>query len=292
MNKKGIITKSQKDLYYVIADEIVYQAKARGLFREKNIKPIVGDKVEINILQDGTAYIENVLERKNSLVRPPIANIDQILLVHSLVNPKINYTTFDKYLIMLEHFGIEVNLIINKIELASESEIQEFKNIYDKTKYRYIFTSAEENIGIDELKAIMKDKISSFAGPSGVGKSTLLNLLHDSFDVETGNISKKTSRGKHTTRHTELFEIDKNTFIFDTPGFSSLDLSFIKDEKLLKQYFDEFLTYQKMCKFNNCDHINEPKCAVKDALEKGEISKSRYDNYIYIYNELKRERKY
>lgn len=292
MNKKGIITKSQKDLYYVIADEIVYQAKARGLFREKNIKPIVGDKVEINILQDGTAYIENVLERKNSLVRPPIANIDQILLVHSLVNPKINYTTFDKYLIMLEHFGIEVNLIINKIELASESEIQEFKNIYDKTKYRYIFTSAEENIGIDELKAIMKDKISSFAGPSGVGKSTLLNLLHHSFDVETGNISKKTSRGKHTTRHTELFEIDKNTFIFDTPGFSSLDLSFIKDEKLLKQYFDEFLTYQKMCKFNNCDHINEPKCAVKDALEKGEISKSRYDNYIYIYNELKRERKY
>lgn len=292
MNKKGIITKSQKDLYYVIADEIVYQAKARGLFREKNIKPIVGDKVEINILQDGTAYIENVLERKNSLVRPPIANIDQILLVHSLVNPKINYTTFDKYLIMLEHFGIEVNIIINKIELASETEIQDFKNIYDKTKYRYIFTSAEENIGIDELKAIMKDKISSFAGPSGVGKSTLLNLLHDSFDVETGKISKKTSRGKHTTRHTELFEIDKNTFIFDTPGFSSLDLSFIKDEKLLKQYFDEFLIYQKMCKFNNCDHINEPKCAVKDALEKGEISKSRYDNYIYIYNELKRERKY
>lgn len=292
MNKKGIITKSQKDLYYVISEDIVYQAKARGLFRERNIKPIVGDKVEINILDDGTAYIENVLERKNSLVRPPIANIDQILLVHSLVNPKINYTTFDKYLIMLEHYCIEVIIIINKIELANDEEIEEFRKIYDKTKYKYLFTSAEENIGIDELKSIMRDKISSFAGPSGVGKSTLLNLLHENFDAETGNISKKTSRGKHTTRHTELFEIDKNTFIFDTPGFSSLDLSFIEDEKLLKLYFDEFSHYNKKCKFNNCEHINEPKCAVKDALEDGKISKTRYDNYLYIFKELKNERKY
>lgn len=292
MNEIGIITKSQKELYYVKTEENTFKSKARGVFRDKNIKPLVGDKVEIQILEDGTAYIEKVFERKNSLVRPPIANIDQIILISSLVEPKLNYTIFDKYLVMLEHFGIDVKIVINKIELASEAEIEEFNKIYSLTDYNYIFTSAVENIGIDELKTMMSGKISSFAGPSGVGKSTLLNRISSEINAETGDISKKTSRGKHTTRHVELFELYEDTFIFDTPGFSSLALDFIEEFRDVKEYFTEFKKYKQDCKFANCLHLNEPNCAVKSALENGEISQSRYNNYKYIIDEIKNNRRY
>lgn len=292
MNRLGIINKSQKEIYHVLVDGKEYLCKARGVFREKSIKPLVGDKVEIQILDDSTGYIENVLERKNSLVRPPIANVDQLLLVSSLTNPKLNYNIFDKYLVMLEHFGIPVRLVINKADLASVDEIREFEDIYSKTNYEYIFTSAEKNHGIDDLKNMLKGKISSFAGPSGVGKSTLLNLLHEDFYAETGNISDKTQRGKHTTRHVELFEIDDETFIFDTPGFSALNIDFIESYEDLKNYFTEFNKYSSQCKFRNCMHINEPQCAVKKAIEDSLISKNRYENYIYLVEEIKRERKY
>lgn len=292
MNRLGIINKSQKEIYHVLVDGKEYLCKARGVFREKSIKPLVGDKVEIQILDDSTGYIENVLERKNSLVRPPIANVDQLLLVSSLTNPKLNYNIFDKYLVMLEHFGITVKLVINKVDLASVDEIREFEDIYSKTNYEYIFTSAEKNHGIDDLRNMLKGKISSFAGPSGVGKSTLLNLLHEDFYAETGNISDKTQRGKHTTRHVELFEIDDETFIFDTPGFSALNIDFIESYEDLKNYFTEFNKYSSQCKFRNCMHINEPQCAVKKAIEDSLISKNRYENYIYLVEEIKRERKY
>lgn len=292
MNRLGIINKSQKEIYHVLVDGKEYLCKARGVFREKSIKPLVGDKVEIQILDDSTGYIENVLERKNSLVRPPIANVDQLLLVSSLTNPKLNYNIFDKYLVMLEHFGIPVRLVINKADLASVDEIREFEDIYSKTNYEYIFTSAEKNHGIDDLKNMLKGKISSFAGPSGVGKSTLLNLLHEDFYAETGNISDKTQRGKHTTRHVELFEIDDETFIFDTPGFSALNIDFIESYEDVKNYFTEFNKYSSQCKFRNCMHMNEPQCAVKKAIEDSLISKNRYENYIYLVEEIKRERKY
>ncbi|MFM1524722.1 MULTISPECIES: ribosome small subunit-dependent GTPase A [Helcococcus] len=292
METKGIIIKSQKELYYVKYKNQLYMCKARGVFRERNLKPLVGDKVDIQILDENTGYIEKVYDRKNSLIRPPIANIDQILLVHSLVDPEINYVTFDKYLVMLEHYDIPVKIVINKADLATEEDIKKFEKIYSKTNYEYIFTSAYEKKGIRKLHELMKDKISSFAGPSGVGKSTILNLLHEDFDVKTGNISNKTSRGKHTTRHTELFEIDENTFIFDTPGFSSLDLNFIKNYRDIKKYYPEFEILKNKCKFNDCDHINEPKCAVKYELEKNNLSKNRYESYLYIYNEIKNGRKY
>lgn len=292
MNKKGLITKLQKELYFVEAEGKVYPAKARGLFRDKNIKPLVGDRVAIQVLDDGTAYIEEVFERKNSLIRPAIANIDQILLVQSLKEPDINYTTFDKYLVMLEHYEIPVVIVINKIDLANKEDIDKFSEIYSNANYKIIYQSAIDNDGMSALLAQMKGKISAFAGPSGVGKSTTLNLLHDKFDAETGDISSKTQRGKHTTRHTELFSIDEDTFVFDTPGFSSLDLSFIEDEKSLAPYFPEFREVARDCKFNNCVHINEPKCMVKEHLKDGKISHSRYDNYLYIYDEIKNERKY
>lgn len=288
---KGLITKSQKEIYYVLVNNTIYMCKARGNFREKNIKPLVGDKVIVQILENNTGYITEILDRKNEIIRPPIANIDQVLLVHSLTSPKINYRIFDKYLVMLEHFNIPVVLIINKIDLSNEADVENFEKIYDKTKYKYIFTSVKENIGIDKLKSLLKDKVSTFAGPSGVGKSSILNLLHDDIDSKTGNISEKTLRGRHTTRHIELFEIDANSFIFDTPGFSSLDLSFIEDENEIKYYFPEFNENNK-CKFNDCNHINEPGCEIKKLLGEDKISKLRYENYLYMFNQKKDERKY
>lgn len=288
----GLIVKSQKELYYVKCENDIYLCKARGVFREKNIKPLVGDKVVIQVLEDYKGYIEEVLERKNSLIRPPIANIDQIIMVYSLKEPQINYAIFDKYLVMLEHFNIPVIIVINKIELADENDKMKFEEIYSKTDYNFIYTSVIENKGINNLHEVLKGKISSFAGPSGVGKSSLINLLHQDINMETGDISKKTSRGKHTTRHVEIFEISKNTFIFDTPGFSSLSLDFIKDFRDVKNYFTEFHKLNSNCKFNNCEHINEPKCAVKSGLKNNTISISRYENYKYIREEIKNRKEY
>lgn len=292
MNKKGIIVQSQKEIYHVLHEGKVYLCKARGLFRDKSIKPLVGDRVDFTILENNTGHINKVYERKNSLIRPPIANIDQLLLVSSLTNPKLNYNLFDKYLVMLEHFNIPVKIVINKVDLASEEEIMQFKSIYDKTGYEYIFTSAKNVDGISELKTLLNGKTSSFAGPSGVGKSTLLNLLHDDFDAETGSISEKNLRGKHTTRHVEIFEIDEDTFIFDTPGFSALNISFISNYEDVKNYFIEFKKFRNHCKFRNCMHINEPSCAVKEAVNNDLISLSRYNNYKYLVDEIKNERKY
>lgn len=292
MYKKGVIIKSQKELYHVKTENFEYLCKARGVFREKKIKPIVGDKVLVQILDNNTAYIEEIFNRKNFLIRPPIANVDQILLVHTLQEPLINYLTFDKYLVMLEHYKIPVKIIINKIELTNDAQKQEFEEIYSKTNYDYLYTSTRTGIGIDNLEKLLINKISSFAGPSGVGKSTLLNRISDDFEVQTADISKKTSRGRHTTRHVELFEIFENSYLFDTPGFSALNLSFIDDFKYVKNYFNEFKKYSLECKFKDCEHINEPKCGVKEAVENGKISKSRYNNYIFIREEIKKERKY
>lgn len=292
MNKIGIITKSQKELYFVAAEDKEYKCKARGVFRDKNIKPLVGDKVKIQVLDDDNAYIEEVFDRKNFLIRPSISNIDQILLVSSLASPKLNYTILDKYLLMLEHFSIDVKIIINKIELASQEEIDKFKDIYEKTPYDFYFTSASDGQGIKEVEELLKNKISAFAGPSGVGKSSLLNLFSEDFNAETGNISKKTLRGKHTTRHVELFQLDSNSFIFDTPGFTAIDLSFIEDYKEVKEYFRDFDEFKNSCKFSDCSHINEPSCAVKKAVEDNLISRNRYENYIYISKEIQDKRRY
>lgn len=292
MNKKGIIYKTQKELYYVLSDEVSYKCKARGVFRDRNIKPLVGDYVEIQVLENGEGLIEHVLPRKSQLIRPPVANIDQILLVLTVKSPNVNYNLVDKYLVMLEHFGVDVVMVINKSDLLSNEDKAEFKEVYSKTGYRLIFTSAIKNEGIDELKDMLMNRISTLAGPSGVGKSTLLNLFHDDLEVETGDISKKTKRGKHTTRHTELFEIFENTFILDTPGFSSLDLSFIEEEGEIREFYPEFVKLQKLCRFQNCQHIKEPNCAVKEAIDKKEISLKRYENYLLIRDEIIKNRRF
>ena len=292
MANKGIIFKAQKELYYVLFEEKIYKCKARGVFRERNIKPLVGDWVDIKILDNNEGFIEYVYERKSKLDRPPVANIDQIILVLTLKSPNINYNLVDKYLVMLEHYDLPVVIVVNKIDLISKEDINEFTQIYEQSGYSVIFTSAKDEVGIEELKNTLKNKITSLAGPSGVGKSTLLNLLHEDIEVETGSISDKTKRGKHTTRHTELFELMPNSYLLDTPGFSSLDLSFIEDETNVRLFYPEFRKIQNQCKFQNCQHLKEPKCKVKDLLEKGLIATKRYENYQLIRDEIKNNRRY
>lgn len=293
MSDRPIIYKTQKDLYHVLFKDRKYLCKARGVLRERNIKPLVGDFVKLTILNDGEGLIEGIIDRKNSLIRPPVANVDQIVLVLTLKSPNLNYMLADKYLLMLEHYGLEVIIVFNKVDLIEDGEIKDLLSIYEKTGHKIIFTSTLTNEGLDEIKDLLSNKISALAGPSGVGKSSILNMIsREEIRVETGEISKKTKRGKHTTRHTELFEIFDQAFILDTPGFSSLDLSFIEDANELKNYYPEFVNNSNTCKFQDCQHINEPICGIKQALEVGRISRKRYENYLLIREEILKNRRY
>ncbi len=293
MSDRPIIFKTQKDLYHVLYKDKKYLCTARGVMRERSIKPLVGDFVDLTILSDEKGLIEAVVDRKNSLIRPPVANIDQIVLVLTLKSPNLNYMLADKYLLMLEHYGLDVVLVFNKVDLIRDEEKEDLLSIYGKTGHKIIFTSTLTDEGIDDIRDLLTNKISALAGPSGVGKSSILNMISkEEISVETGSISKKTKRGRHTTRHTELFEIFDQAFILDTPGFSSLDLSFIEDADEIKNYYPEFVTYSDGCKFQDCQHINEPICGVKNALEAGKLSKKRYDNYLLIREEILKNRRY
>lgn len=288
----AIIIKSQKELYYIYDGKKIYMAKARGVFREKKVKPLVGDYVIADLLDDGKAYIDLIKDRKSQIIRPPVANVDQVLLVLSLVQPKINYNITDKYLIMLDHLGINVAIALNKADLLSNEQIEEFKYIYGKSGYKIFVISNKNKLGHDDLFNYLHGKVTGLAGPSGVGKSSLLNCLQKENIVETGSVSEKTKRGKHTTRHSEIFPLGSNTYILDTPGFSSLNLSFIEDPNMLRQYYREFIDEQKKCRFSNCQHINEPQCRIKELVNCGLISKNRYDNYLFLRDEIIKERKY
>lgn len=288
---EGIIIKGVGGLYEVKTDKRTYQCRARGLFRKKKITPLVGDKVRIDEIEEDTGYIIEILDRSTELIRPPVANVNQVVIVFAIKKPMPNLWLLDKFIILAEKEGLDIVICINKIDLSSDDEIKSFNNIYDKTGYKIIFTSCKEEKGIDSLKEALKDKITVFSGPSGVGKSTLLNKIQPDLQLKTGDISQKTNRGKHTTRHTELMELENGGWVLDTPGFSSLDLDFINEEDL-GDYFSEIDEYSVYCKFRGCRHDKEPQCAVKDAVDKGEISKSRYENYLLFLEELKNNRRY
>ena len=291
---QGKIVKGIAGFYYVhVVESGLYECKAKGIFRKEKLKPLVGDMVEIDILDETEkkGNIVKILERKNELIRPAVANIDQALVVFAVTKPKPHFNLLDRFLIMMESKDNPVILCFNKKDIATEPEIQELKEIYAACGYQMIFTSALEEDNVDEVKQLLRGKTTAIAGPSGVGKSSLINIFQPDAKMETGSISEKIERGRHTTRHSELIWIEENTYIMDTPGFSSLYTNEFEKEEL-KYYFREFEQYEGQCKFLGCDHIHEPGCRVKQALEEGGIHPVRYQNYLEMYQELKDKRRY
>ncbi|MCT4598701.1 MAG: ribosome small subunit-dependent GTPase A [Vallitalea sp.] len=285
----GKIIKGIAGFYYIhIPEKGIFECKARGVFRNKNIKPLIGDNVEIDILEneDMKGNILEILPRTNSLIRPTVANVDQAVIVFAVNNPKPNFNLLDKFLIMAERQNIDVIICFNKLDTLCEEEVKKIEEAYVKTGYRVILTSAKQDIGIKLLKESLYNKTTVFAGPSGVGKSSILNEIQSEEKLETGEISNKIKRGKHTTRHATLLAFHKDSYVVDTPGFSSLCIEDIEKEQL-KQYFIEFDKYEDSCRFYGCNHISEPNCAVKDAVNNGDISDTRYESYKLLYNELK-----
>lgn len=286
---KGRIIKGIGGLYYIAVDKYVYKCRARGIFRKNKLTPTVGDYVEISVqdeqAKEGT--IEKILERKNILSRPRVANIDCAVITFAAASPDINRDLLDRFLILAEYNHIEdIIICINKCELAPQN-VSLLKEIYEPA-YKVVGVSAAENKNTDTLRSLLSGRVSVFAGPSGVGKSSLINTFGSGIMQKTGEISKKIERGKHTTRQVELLEISRDTFIMDSPGFTSLETDFLKAEEL-QYYFREFQPYLGKCRFNDCTHISEPDCAVKEKVGTI-INKERYYRFTLIYNELKQRR--
>lgn len=291
---QGKIVKGISGFYYVYVEGTgIYECKAKGAFRKQKMKPLVGDNAEIvPIDEEGRiGNVVEILERKNELIRPAVANVDMALVIFATKKPQPNFNLLDRFLCMMEYQKVPVTICFNKADMVSEQEKQELRAIYEPAGYNIIFTSAKKKQGIEELRSLLEGKTTTVAGPSGVGKSSLVNCLQDNIQMETGKISSKIDRGKHTTRHSEIIPICDGTYIVDTPGFSSMDVPGFEKEDLWTCYPD-FAEYEPYCRFQGCSHINEPDCGVKDALEQGKISRTRYDNYILLYEELKNIRKY
>ena len=290
----GKIIKGIGGFYYVVCENgVTYECKAKGVFRNRKIKPLVGDNVEIEILdaEKNLGNIEDILPRFNWLNRPAVANVDQTVIIFAVSAPEPNFNLLDRFLINMEQHEVPTIICFNKIDLEGFRQSEDICRSYTKSGYEVLFISAESGYGINTLEAVIKGKTTVFAGPSGVGKSSTLNSLFPDANVQTGGLSEKIQRGKHTTRHSELMFVDDDTYIMDTPGFSSLYTEGIEADNL-KLYFPEIAAYTGTCKFNMCNHISEPGCLVKKAVSDGRISKMRYDDYVMIYNELKEKRKW
>lgn len=291
---QGKILKGIAGFYYVHVDKLgLYECKAKGIFRNQNLKPLVGDNVEIDILDEegNIGNITDILERQNELIRPAVANVDQALIIFAVSDPAPNLNLLDRFLILMLRQNVETVICFNKKDIASEDKIHLLQDTYKKCGYQVIFTSTYTKDGLVQLQDILRNKTTVLAGPSGVGKSSIINVIKPDANMETGKISEKIKRGKHTTRHSELFFAGDNTFIMDTPGFSSLYITDMEQNEL-KDYFTEFKAYEGQCRFHGCIHLNEPDCAVKEALKNGSISRIRYDNYKELYEELKSKKKY
>lgn len=283
---KGKIVKGIGGFYYVDCDNEIIECKARGSFRKQGMTPLVGDDVEISVFDNSENAIETILPRKNELIRPPLANLDTLFIVASIVDPKINTLILDNLIAVAEYKHIEPIIVFTKIDL--DDSARDYKNIYDKAGFKTILCDNTNGLGADEIRAMLNGKCSAFTGNTGVGKSSLLNNIFPELNLATGKTSKKLGRGKHTTRHCELFKVDGG-YIADTPGFSSLD--FQRCEKIMKddlpycfREFDEYLPY---CKFSTCTHTCDKGCAVVEAVEQGKISNSRHNSYVSMYNEVK-----
>ena len=292
---QGKIIKGIAGFYYVYAEETdtIYECKAKGIFRNRKVKPLVGDLVAIEVLDEEQAKgnITEILPRKNELIRPASANVDQAMVIFAAANPEPNFHLLDRFLVMMDYQNVPTVICFNKEDLIGADEKERLREIYAGADCQIVFTSTYEKTGIDKVCEILEGKTTVLAGPSGVGKSSITNALQENVQMETGEISKKLKRGKHTTRHSQVIPVGHDTYLMDTPGFSSLYLTDIEEQEL-KAYFPEFRRYEEQCRFQGCRHIHEPDCGVKAALAEHEISQLRYEDYLGLYNELKEKRRF
>lgn len=283
---KGRILKGIGGFYYVKTENGIIECKPRGIFRKNGTIPVAGDIVDITVIDENTGVIDAIGDRKNYLIRPPIANIDQLFIVLSSLNPTPDTYFADKITVIADKNKIDTIIVINKIDL---DKCENIKKIYESSGFKVISISAVNNYGTEMIKELTSEKVSAFTGFSGVGKSSILQSIYPELTVETGEVSNKIGRGRHTTREVQLFETNSKGFIADTPGFSSLDIikyvSIKKNE--LADYFRDFLQFKDYCRFTGCSHTKEKGCAVIEAVSSGKIVKSRYDSYIRLYDELK-----
>ena len=291
---QGKIIKGIAGFYYVhVEGQGIYECKAKGIFRKDHKKPLVGDDVDVEVLDEEQklGHIREILPRKSALIRPAVANVDQALIIFAIVKPNPNFNLLDRFLIRMERQNLPTIICFNKQDIATPEEKEVLQKAYETCGYQVLFISALEEEGLEQVRHILIGKTTAVAGPSGVGKSSLINRLAPKANMETGAISEKIERGKHTTRHSEIIALGENTYIVDTPGFTSLDISEITKEEL-GSYYPEFVQYEPYCKFSGCAHISEPSCGVKDAVAEGKISQVRYDNYKVLYQELKEIKRY
>ncbi len=277
--------------YYVDTEKGIYECRARGIFRKEKITPLVGDRVKISIVDEETkkGVVEEIDKRDTELIRPPIANVDKALIVFAVKNPKPHLSLLDRFIVLAEKEGLEIVIVLTKADLDDDNTLERITNIYELSGYKVIPVSNKTKLNIDKIKDELRGNVVVFAGPSGVGKSSLLNEIDSNFMLQTGEVSDKIKRGKHTTRHAELLKLDCGGMVADTPGFSSLTLDDIEENEL-KDYFIEFDNFDD-CKFGSrCIHENEPGCGVKEAVEDEEISKERYDSYIQLLNEIRQSK--
>lgn len=291
---QGKIVKGISGFYYVhVVGSGIYECKAKGIFRRQDIKPLVGDNVELVMIseEDHTGNIARILPRQNMLIRPAVANVDQALLIFAAASPEPNFRLMDRFLVMMAYQKIPVLICFNKCDLVEEHVRDHLGGVYGGSGSRLLFVSAKEHKGLEALMQELDGRTTTVAGPSGVGKSSIINLLAPEACMETGEISRKIGRGRHTTRHTELICLGTDSYIMDTPGFSTMYLPEIEKEEL-QQYYPEFASYEPECRFQGCSHITEPECGVKQALHSGNISPVRYENYCSLYTELKERKRY
>ncbi|MCC0635553.1 MULTISPECIES: ribosome small subunit-dependent GTPase A [unclassified Clostridioides] len=285
---EGKIIKGISGFYYVDTEKGLYECKARGIFRKQKVTPLVGDRVKISVVDEDEkkGIVEEIDSRDTELIRPPIANVDKALIVFAIKNPKPNLSLLDRFIVLAEKENLETVIILTKADLDDDNILEHVKKIYELSGYKVIPVSNVTKLNIDKVKDELKENVVVFAGPSGVGKSSLLNEIDENFQLQTGVVSDKIKRGKHTTRHAELLKLEFGGMVADTPGFSSLALEDIEEVEL-KDYFIEFDKFND-CKFGSkCIHENEPNCAIKEAVANGEISKERYDSYIQLLNEIR-----
>lgn len=295
---RGKIIKGIAGFYYVYAQDgdgcgRVYECRARGVFRKNHEKPLVGDDVEMDVLdrEQALGNIAGILPRRSVLIRPAVANVDQAMAVFAIARPQPSFNLLDRFLIMMEQKKLPCIICFNKLDIDEQGLGEQYRKVYERCGYRTLLVSAKQGRGVEELKGLLRGRTTTAAGPSGVGKSSLINCLQDNTVMQTGSISDRIDRGRHTTRHSELIVAGEDTYILDTPGFSSLGL-FDLDKESLAAYYPEFARFERFCRFSGCSHVSEPVCGVRDAVEQGEIPRMRYESYKLLYEELKLGKKY